>query len=97
LFYKHNKMLCLPRINRTRVAAAIDHLAGPRKRTEFVVELLEREIRRREQLDALSETAGSWKDEDHTELAAGADQWVQRMRQESTTRFEMLQQRRQSE
>ena len=81
----------------TRVAAAIDHIAGPRKRTAFVVELLEREIRRREQLDALSETAGSWKDEDHPELAAGADQWVQSMRQESTTRLEKLQQRRPSE
>ncbi len=77
-----------------RVAAGIDRIAGPRKRTAFVVEVLEREIRRREQLEALREAVGSWKDEDHPELANGSEAWVRRMRQESEKRFEKIEKRR---
>jgi hypothetical protein len=39
---------------------------------------------------ALREAAGSWKDEDHPELAEGADKWVQHVRQESAKRFEKI-------
>jgi hypothetical protein len=45
-----------------RLAEAIDKIAGQRQRTAFIVELLERELRRREQREALREAAGSWKD-----------------------------------
>ena len=75
-----------------RVAASIDRIAGHRRRTAFVVDLLEREIRRREQLEALEIAAGSWKDEDHPELALGSDAWVREMRQHSEARTERLRQ-----
>jgi predicted Holliday junction resolvase-like endonuclease len=52
--------------------------------------LVERELRRREQRDALREAAGSWKDEEHPELAEGADKWVREMRQEAVKRFEKI-------
>ena len=42
------------------------------------------------QRDALCEAAGSWKDEDHSQLAEGADKWVHHMRQESAKRFERI-------
>ena len=78
------------------IAAGIDKIAGHKKRTAFIVEVLEREIRRREQLEALNEAAGSWKDKDHPELANGADVWVRKMRDESVKRFEKLEHRRKS-
>ena len=55
-------------------------------RLHGVVEVLEREICRREQLEALAEAAGCWKDEDHPELADGAENWVRRMRDASLAR-----------
>jgi hypothetical protein len=76
------------------VAAEIDRIAGHRQRTAFVVELLEREIRRREQLKAIEEAAGCWKDELHPELAAGSEAWVRQMRQESEARLQRLEQQR---
>jgi hypothetical protein len=75
-----------------RVAAEIDRIAGHRQRTAFVVELLEREIRRREQLKAVAEAAGCWKDESHPELAHGSEAWIREMRQESEARLRRLQQ-----
>lgn len=80
-----------------QLAAAIDKIAGQKQRAAFIVDLVEREIRRREQRDALREAAGSWKDEDHPELAEGAEQWVQRMRQESAKRFEKIEHQREAE
>jgi hypothetical protein len=53
-----------------------------------VTELVEREIRRREQLNALREAAGSWKDERHPELAEGGDAFVREMREKSIRRLE---------
>ena len=72
------------------LAAAIDKLAGQRQRAAFIINLVEREIRRREQRDAFREAAGSWKGEEHPELAEGADKWVRQMRQESIQRFERV-------
>jgi hypothetical protein len=74
----------------SQIAAAIDQMAGPRRRTAFIVDLLEREIRRREQREALRQAAGCWKDSEHSELAEGADQWVRQMRQESTRRLKKI-------
>ena len=71
----------------TGVAAAIDKIAGAGLRTQFIVDVLEGEIRRREQLAALREAAGSWTDEDHPELASGAEAWVKQMRLESEARL----------
>lgn len=79
------------------IAAEIDKIAGQKHRTRFIVELLESEIRRREQLRALEEAAGCWKDEDHPELANGAETWVRKMRRQSEDRFQRLQAGRGSE
>jgi len=59
-----------------------------------VVEVLEREIRRGEQLEALHEAAGAWRDDDHPELANGSEAWVRQMRQEAENRFEKIEKRR---
>jgi len=73
-----------------RIAARIDQIAGPRRRTEFIVEVLEHEILRREQLAALEQAAGAWKDEDHPELVGGASAYVEKLRREDDERFEEL-------
>jgi len=80
-----------------RVVAGIDKIAGPKQRTSFIVDLLEREIRRHDQMEALREAAGCWKDEDHPELAQGSEAWVRQMRQQSAGRLERLQQLREAE
>jgi hypothetical protein len=79
------------------LAAAIDKLAGPKQRAAFIISLVEREIRRREQREALREAAGSWKDEEHPELAEGADKWVRQMRQESLKRIQKTEHHREAE
>ena len=73
------------------VIAGIDRIVGHGHRTRFIVELIESELRRREQLAALQEAPGSWKDEDHPELGNGSEAWVRQMRNESKARFERLQ------
>ncbi|MGA3026623.1 MAG: hypothetical protein ABSF98_17810 [Bryobacteraceae bacterium] len=78
----------------SRIAAEIDRIAGQRQRTAFVVELLEREIRRRDQLKAVEEAAGCWRDELHPELAGGSEAWIREMRQQSEARLQRLQQQR---
>jgi hypothetical protein len=80
-----------------QLVAEIDRIAGPRHRSKFIVEVLERELRRREQIAALHEAAGSWKDEDHPELGNGSETWIKEMRQESEARFRRLQQLQDSE
>ena len=80
-----------------KVATQIDKIAGHGHRTEFIVAVLERELRRHEQLAALQEAAGSWKDEDHPELVDGAEAWVRRLRQEGSGRLQRLQERQESE
>ena len=42
---------------------------------------------RRRQREALRESAGAWKDQDHPELKDGAAVWVRRMRQEDEPRL----------
>lgn len=72
------------------LADEIDSLAGEGQRSAFIVELVERELRRRRQLEALESAAGSWKDEDHPELAGGAEAWIREMRREAALRQERL-------
>jgi hypothetical protein len=48
--------------------AAVDRRVGPRRRSAFIVEAVRRELTRRDQVDALSKSAGAWHDEDHPEL-----------------------------
>lgn len=58
----------------------IDELVGKRRRSAFLAEAAEREIRRRRLDDAIDRAAGSWKDADHPELRKGAAEWVRKMR-----------------
>ena len=62
--------------------------------TRSPAELAEREIKLREQREALLETAGAWKDADHPELKDGAEAWVRKIRAESLIRFQELEERR---
>ena len=69
------------------LAAAIDELVGPRKRSAFVAELAEQEVRRQRFLRVLSSEEPLWKEEDHPELANGVEVWVRQMREENEGRF----------
>lgn len=76
------------------VFADIDKLVGKRGRSAFLTEVARDEIQRRQQRNALRASKGAWKDEDHPELKAGAAAWVSKMRAESDTRFEEIEQHR---
>jgi Arc/MetJ-type ribon-helix-helix transcriptional regulator len=58
----------------------IDALFGKGKRSSFLTEIAEREVRRQKQLRALDAAAGCWKDEDHPELKNGSGAWVRELR-----------------
>jgi hypothetical protein len=73
--------------------AEIDKIVTHGKRTAFLVELAEREIKLNRRRQALRAAKGAWKTKDHPELAGGAASWVREMRQESVKRFEKIQRR----
>jgi hypothetical protein len=64
----------------------IDRLVGKRGRSEFLTQAAEKEVRRLQQIRALENIAGAWKDNDHPELKAGAARWVKELRKESERR-----------
>lgn len=69
----------------------IDRLVGRRKRSEFVTEIVERELKRKRLETVLEKAAGAWKDEDHPEIKSkGAYRWVKGLRKESEKRFKKL-------
>ena len=70
------------------LAHEIDRLAGAKKRSSFAVDVLWKEVRRTRQREALRSSAGSWKLEDHPELARGGAAYVEQIRSEPDTRFE---------
>ena len=74
-----------------------DKLVGKRDCGTFLTELAQRDIKLRRQREALRETAGAWKDENHPELSQGAAAWVREVRSLEPRRFEELEQRRGSE
>ena len=63
-----------------RLLTDIDELLGKGKRSAFLTEIAEREVRRRKQLRALDAAAGCWKSEDHPELKNGSPAWVKELR-----------------
>ena len=63
----------------------IDALVGPRGRSAFLVETARTELKRRKLLAFLQSDEVAWKDEDHPELADGAEAWVRKLRMESNT------------
>ena len=78
------------------VVAGIDKYAGAGQRSAFITELARRELRRREQQEALRAAAGAWKDEDHPELAEGSAAWVRQIRAETEERFRRIEQHRET-
>ena len=64
----------------------IDAIVGQRGRSAFLVETARQEVRRRKLLGFLESKEPAWKDEDHPELAAGADAFVRQLRRESESR-----------
>jgi hypothetical protein len=65
----------------------IDQLVGKGKRSAFLTEIVEREVRKRKLLRALDEAAGCWKSEDHPELEKGSAAFVKALRAGSETRL----------
>lgn len=76
------------------VIAEIDKIVSHGKRTAFLVELAKREIKLNRQRMALRVVTGTWKEEDHPELAGGAAKWVRDIRQESLKRQEKIERHR---
>jgi len=64
----------------------IDTLFGKGKRSAFLTEIGEREVRKQKLLRALDEAAGCWSPEDHPELKDGSVAWVRQLRSEWETR-----------
>jgi len=69
------------------VVEEIDKAVGVKNRSKFLTDVARRELKRQEQMSALADAAGSWKDEDHPELAQGAAAFVSKMRHEGDKRF----------
>lgn len=79
------------------LAAEIDGIVGQRQRATFIINLIRRELRRREQLEALHAAAGSWSELNHPELAGGADSWIREVRHEAVRRLEKIDRERSAE
>lgn len=75
------------------LVAQIDKLVGKRGRSRFLAEVAEREIARLRQLRTLERAGGSWKDEAHPELKAGAAKWIETLRDQDVDRFRRLSKR----
>jgi metal-responsive CopG/Arc/MetJ family transcriptional regulator len=65
------------------LATEIDRLVGKRGRSEFLTQAAEKELRRLQQIRALENVAGAWKDKDDPELKAGAAHRVKELGKES--------------
>jgi Arc/MetJ family transcription regulator len=70
--------------------AEVDRLVGERGRSAFLTDLVRREVQRRNLLAALREARGSWKTEDHPELQAGSEVFVERLRSQNEARLKNL-------
>jgi Arc/MetJ-type ribon-helix-helix transcriptional regulator len=67
------------------LAQGIDKLVGARNRSSFTAEVVRRELKRREQQEALRSAAGTWKDQDHAELAEGGAAYIEKVRSEEAS------------
>jgi metal-responsive CopG/Arc/MetJ family transcriptional regulator len=65
------------------LVSEIDRLVGKRGRSAFLAHAAEKELRRLQQIKALENVDGAWKDKDHPELKVGAAHWVKELRKES--------------
>lgn len=72
------------------VIAEIDKIAGLGKRTAYLVELAKRDVKLHRQREALRAAAGTWKDEDHPELAQGSAAYFRQIRDLDKERSERI-------
>ena len=70
------------------LASELDRLAGSRRRTAYAIDVLWRDVRRQRQRQALEQSAGAWKAENHPELAGGGAAYVEQIRSEPDDRFD---------
>ena len=91
----HRAHIVLP----AELVAQIDEEVGPRGRSAFLTEVARAELQKRRLIATLEETLKDpiWKDEDHPELAEGADAWVRKLRAGSGKRLEDAEKRREAE
>ncbi len=68
----------------------IDRIAGPRRRSEYIAEMLEKSVLRERQRRAFEETAGILSDEDYPEWSSPEkiSEWVRRSRDLDNQRLE---------
>ncbi len=71
----------------SKVVSAIDAQVGKRRRSWFIVQAAERELRRLEQAKSVKAAAGSWRSEDHPEYRRGVTAWIRKVRAEGERRF----------
>jgi len=69
------------------LVSEIDRLVGKRGRSEFLAHAAEKELRRLQQIRALENVGGAWKDKDHPALKGGSERWVKELRAESEQRI----------
>jgi len=70
------------------LAKDIDALVGEERRSAFLVETAEKEVKRRKLLAFLESAEPGWKDEDHPDIAAlGSAEWVRQLRRNPDARL----------
>lgn len=65
----------------------VDRLSGKRKRSQFIVQAIKKEVQRLNYVSAVRETAGAWDEKDHPELKNGSEGWVRKLRDEDKKRL----------
>lgn len=58
----------------------LKQLVGLRQQSRFVAEAIRKELQREKMKNALKNSFGAWKDEDHPELKDGVDHYVRSQR-----------------
>ena len=65
----------------------VDRLSGKRKRSQFIVRAIKKEIQRLNYVSAVRETPGAWETKEHPELKDGSESWVRKLRDEDKKRL----------
>ncbi|NKQ34803.1 MAG: hypothetical protein HF973_04215 [Chloroflexi bacterium] len=65
-----------------KLLARLDDRIPPRQRSQFISEAVENQLAIEEQLDALEESAGAWRDENHPDMLTDEDidAWLRNLR-----------------
>lgn len=66
------------------IVKEIDKLVGKKKRSGFISEAAQKELKRLKQLSLIKKLRGTWKDADHPEMTGkgGTYKWVRKLRTE---------------